>query len=998
MSTLLLTLTRINLRHFVWIAIVLSILVSLLLSQLIHGRIVWEYPFAATFIAFIVASLLISLIKRMRDLEQALAEHTGHRVQDVIEHRRTEDALRESQERFSSAFRDAAIGMALVGTDGQWLQVNPALCALVGYTEQELLATTFQAITHPDDLDTDLAFVRQMLAGEISTYHMEKRYFHKQGRIVWILLTVSLVRDPVGQPLYFIGQIQDITERKQVQEKLRESETRFRAILDNSPTMIFLKDTEGRYLLVNRQFERIFHLDQTTIVGKTDVEIFSPQQAAAFQANDRKVIQDGIPLQFEFEEEALHDDGPHTSIVFKFPLRTMDGTLYGIGGITTDITERKRAEEERKKQELLVTLMLSTGPGCIKRLAADGTLHQMNPAGLKMIEADCEEDALGLSVFNLVVPEHRAAFMEMHRDVINGCTRTLQFEILGLRGTRRWMETHAVPFQNPVIGQTEHLAVTHDITERTRAEEALRKSEARYRQLIELSPDAIYVFDDRGTFTLTNPAGCTLLGYPEQELVGMSVVNTYRAEERPAVIERLQQLKMGGPLRFERVAVRKNGTTVPIEVCLSPMAHRRYQAVVRDITERKRVEAELLALKDDLASELMAMSRLHEFSTRLVASTEIQPLLEEVLNATIALQDADFGNIQLYNPQSQALEIVAHRGFQQDFLEYFGGVHDNSSACGRALQQRERVIIEDVRTDPRFEPLRPIAASAGFCAVQSTPLFSRSGESLGMISTYFRRAHRPSERELRLTDLYARQAAEMIEHTRGQAALRDSEQQLRQALDDRERLSQDLHDHVIQSIYAIGMALESCQYFIEKDPGLAARKLQSSIADLNGVIEEVRTYIEWEGPTITSSDQLREGLEDLVRTIPSAGSLAIRLEINTATIGQLTADEATHVLQIAREAVSNSLRHSGAKTGQMSLCKTDGGLRLEVRDDGVGFDATSGEGHGLGLRNMAARASKLNAKLTVLSERGHGTQITLDIPKEHHHASGPSAINSADAR
>jgi PAS domain S-box-containing protein len=732
------------------------------------------------------------------------------------------------------------------------------------------LATTFQAITHPNDLDADLEFVRQMLAGEIPSYHMEKRYFHKQGQIVWILLTVSLVRDPVGQPLYFIGQIQDITERKQVQEKLRESEARLRAILDNSPTMVFLKDTEGRYLLVNRQFETAFHLTSKDIAGKTDEEIFPPQQAAAFRADDRKVFQAGVPLRFE--EVALHDDGPHPSMVFKFPLCTMDGRPYALCGITMDITER------------------------------------------------------------------------------------------------------------------------------TQAEEALRKSEARYRQLIELSPDAIYVLDDRGTFTLTNPAGCTLLGYTEQELVGMSVVNTYRAEERPAVAERLQQLKMGGPLRFERVAVRKNGTTVPIEVCLSPMTHRRYQAVVRDITERKRVENELLALKDDLASELMAMSRLHEFSTRLVASTELQPLLEEVLTATIALQDADFGNIQLYNPHTQALEIVAHRGFQQDFLEYFRRVRDSDSACGRALQQRERVIIEDVHTDPRFEPHRPIAASAGFCAVQSTPLFSRSGESLGMISTHFRRAHRPSERELRLTDLYARQAAEMIDHTRGEAALRDSEQQLRQALDDRERLSQDLHDHVIQSIYAIGMALESCQYLIEKDPGLAARKLESSIAELNGVIEEVRTYIEWASPTITSSDQLREGLEDLVRTIPSARPLAIRLEIDPATIGQLTADEATHVLQIAREAVSNSLRHSGAKTGEMSLCKTDGGLRLEVRDDGGGFDTTSEEGHGLGLRNMAARASKLNATLTVRSERGHGTRITLDIPKEHHHASGPSAIDSAAAR
>src|SRR6267143_1800095 len=690
MSALLLAFKRVNFWHFVWSAVVLSTLLSLLLSQLIHGHIVWKYPVAATFIAFTVASLLIYLIQRLRNLEQALVESARHRAKDVIERRRTEDALRESQERFSSAFKDAAIGMALVGTDGRWLQVNPALCALVGYTEHELLATTFQAITHPDDLDADLAFVRQMLAGEIPTYHMEKRYFHKQRHIVWILLSVSLVRDPVGQPLYFISQIQDITERKQVQEKLLESEARFRAILDNSPTMIFLKDTEGRYLLVNRQFESMFHLDHKTIVGKTDVEIFSPQQAAAFQANDREVVQGGVPLQFE--EVALHDDGPHTNIVFKFPLRTMEGTLYGIGGITTDITERKQAEEERKKQELLVTLMLSTGPGCIKRLAADGTLHQMNPAGLKMIEADCEEDALGLSGFNLVVPEHRAAFMEMHQDVINGCARTLQFEILGLRGTRRWMESYAVPFQNPVIGQTEHLAVTHDITERYRAEEALRASE----------------------------------------------------------------------------------------------------------------------------------------------------------------------------------------------------------------------------------------------------------------------------------------------------------EQLRKVLEEREQLSQDLHDNIIQTIYAIGMSLEECRYLFQEAPQEADKKLEHAVASLNRVISDVRNYIVWDKHEALSGQQFCAKLAELAVTMESVRGIHFSLDLAVEAAQRLTPLEALHLLYIVQEAMSNSLRHSQSRNGLVSLQLQGGHLRLEIRDDGVGFNLEDALGQGHGLQNMTARAQKLSAHLQIVSKPGSGVQILVELPLEDQHARASS--------
>ena len=186
-----------------------------------------------------------------------------------------------------------------------------------------------------------------------------------------------------------------------------------------------------------------------------------------------------------------------------------------------------------------------------------------------------------------------------------------------------------------------------------------------------------------------------------------------------------------------------------------------------------------IATASELVAELTAMNRLHQLSTRLLREAELLPLLEEVLNATIALQSADFGNLQLYNERTQALEIVAQRGFGQEFLDHFSSVNESGAACGRALKRAERVIIEDVLTDPDFAPHRAIAASAGYRAVQSTPLFSRSGEPLGIVSTHFRQPHRPSERELRLTDLYARQAAELIERKRAEDALRASEERFR---------------------------------------------------------------------------------------------------------------------------------------------------------------------------------------------------------------------------
>lgn len=144
---------------------------------------------------------------------------------DISDRRALEARLKESERRFSQAFRHAAIGMALVLPDGRWLQVNDAMCGMLGYSESELLALSFQDITHPDDLATDMGLVHQVLSGERASYHMEKRYLHRDGQVVHALLTVSLVRDERGEPLYFVSQVQDISERKAFEDALfRERE------------------------------------------------------------------------------------------------------------------------------------------------------------------------------------------------------------------------------------------------------------------------------------------------------------------------------------------------------------------------------------------------------------------------------------------------------------------------------------------------------------------------------------------------------------------------------------------------------------------------------------------------------------------------------------------------------------------------------------------------------------------------------------------------------
>lgn len=198
---------------------------------------------------------------------------------DITDRKHTEELLRQSEERFRSAFDYAAIGMALVSPTGKWLQVNQALCEITGYSESELLNTTFQSLTHPEDLEGNLLHVRKMLTGDIRTYQTQKRYIHKQGHIVWVLLSVSLVRDIHLQPLYFVAQIQDITKRKQTEEALRKLSRQNTSILNCAGEGIIGLDTQGNITFANPAAAKMTGYEVTELIGHSLLEKLHHSQA-----------------------------------------------------------------------------------------------------------------------------------------------------------------------------------------------------------------------------------------------------------------------------------------------------------------------------------------------------------------------------------------------------------------------------------------------------------------------------------------------------------------------------------------------------------------------------------------------------------------------------------------------------------------------------------------------------------------------------------------------
>ena len=181
---------------------------------------------------------------------------------------------------FQNAFDYAAIGMALVAPDGRWLRVNRSLCEMTGYSEKQLLGMRFQDITHPEDLDLDLENVEKMLCGAVTTYQMEKRYIHQSGSMVWGLLSVSLVCDDAGKPLFFISQIQDITARKEGLERLARADAEIRRLRRGLlKVCAWTKriEVDGRWISIEDFLSHYLELQLTHGMSEEAVRLFGKQ-------------------------------------------------------------------------------------------------------------------------------------------------------------------------------------------------------------------------------------------------------------------------------------------------------------------------------------------------------------------------------------------------------------------------------------------------------------------------------------------------------------------------------------------------------------------------------------------------------------------------------------------------------------------------------------------------------------------------------------------------
>ena len=272
---------------------------------------------------------------------------------DITERKEAEDALRRSKARFQAVFENAAVGMALVDMEGRLAGSNLALQEMLGYGDEELRSMTWVELTHPDDIDLDRSHFERLVAGELDRYQFEKRYVRKDGRVIWGHLTGSVIGGPEVEPRLMVGMVEDVTERRQAEEALKESEERFRSAFDDAPIGVTLVGHDNRYLRVNRAFCEMLGRTEEELVGVVSSEITHPEDLEATKACMERVLEEdgGGDRKYDLEKRCLHADGRAVWVVLSVSLvRDSRGAPSHYVCQHQDISERKELEQRLERQ------------------------------------------------------------------------------------------------------------------------------------------------------------------------------------------------------------------------------------------------------------------------------------------------------------------------------------------------------------------------------------------------------------------------------------------------------------------------------------------------------------------------------------------------------------------------------------------------------------------------------------------------------------------------
>lgn len=460
---------------------------------------------------------------------------------DMTEHKRAEDALRESEERFRNLVDGSIQGM-YIERNLKPVFANEACAEIFGFEDPDdfLLLDSVLDLHPAGAREQARALNLARMDGQAAPEVYEIEGQRLDGSIICLEQRVRVVNWE-GAPATQVILI-DITERKRAERALRESEQLLRAIIDHSPAAIYLKDAEGRYQVVNRTYRRNFGLTEDMPIGLTARDFIPERQIEDILAQDREVMQSRRVRNYE-RLMPLPDGRVLTEWVVKFPVFDSEGNVTGLGGVSTDITERKIAEEAlRESQDKFRTIFENAGVG-MAVVAADGTYQDVNEHFCAIL-GRAREELLGMSFRDVTPPDDTEKTWVEHERIFRGQKDSFATEKRYRRpdGSTVWVNITMAPLRTGNGLVRSMISAVHDITERKQAEEALRRSEEDLRGILDNMIDTFYRTGTDGRFVMASPSVRRLLGLDVEEILGRRAAEFHEDPEgRPKLLRALDR-------------------------------------------------------------------------------------------------------------------------------------------------------------------------------------------------------------------------------------------------------------------------------------------------------------------------------------------------------------------------------------------------------------------------------------------------------------------------
>ncbi len=671
---------------------------------------------------------------------------------DITERKAAEEALRASEARFRTIFESAGIGVVLVDPEGRVMAANPAVRAMLGYGEAELLGRTSADQTHPDDLVVQAALTGEMLRGERDGYQLEKRYIRKDGRVIWGRLTVSLARGAGGEPLFGISTIEDISERKAAEEALGQLLAFEGLITSISTAFINLAPDEidrgindalgalGALAEVDRSYVFLLSGDQVRMSNthewcaagiKPEIDHLQDLRTDTFNWCNTRLLRGEvvhIPRVADLPPEADADrrgfEAQDIQSVLLVPMMSR-GKAIGflgfdavrapkgwsdesirlltiVGEIFVNALARKRVEEALRESEGRFRSLVEQTPLAIVIYDPGGRAVYANPAQRLLTGLTDEEQ---VTRNPLTSPRIDA------KGLLPYIRRGFAGEVVGLPPARyapdeypaagwgrpRWLRSFIYPVKDEAGAVCEVIAMHEDITEQREAEERLREKEEQYRAIFEATGDGLVITDLDGTIVEANPALCRMHGYEREELLGLPPTALIHPTHHHLLAEYLARVREGGTFQTRAIDVRQDGTPFHVEMHGSRFTYLgkpHILGVIRDVTEQ--VQAYQL-LERRVAERTQELATLLVVSHRVASTLELAPLLGVIFDQLKVV--ADYTSASILALEGEELVTLDFRGPIPREQGLPRAPLDRARDVWETLRRGQPVIVADARAD-----------------------------------------------------------------------------------------------------------------------------------------------------------------------------------------------------------------------------------------------------------------------------------------------------------